>query len=96
MVRKPFKDQGIFPLLSWLILLAAPIYYGVQDLPRAYAMILLINPATHAVNLIRPHLGFPEIIDIKLSLVALIGIGILLGGYSFKVLRDVRMLERLF
>jgi len=96
MVRNPFKAQGIFPLLSWLILLTAPIYYGVQDLPRAYVMVLLVNPATHALNLIRPFLGFPEIIDIKLSLVVLIGIGILLGGCSFKVLRDVRMLERLF
>ncbi|MCL0056612.1 ABC transporter permease [Dehalococcoidia bacterium] len=95
-VRNPFKAQGIFPLLTWLTLLASPIYYGAQDLPRAYVMMLLINPTTHAVNLIRPYLGFPEIIDIRLSLVALIGIAALLGGYSFKALKDVRMLERWF
>jgi|Deesub1362A_J573_1020465.scaffolds.fasta_scaffold09027_3 ABC-2 type transport system permease protein len=95
-VRNPFKAQGIFPLLSWLILLAAPIYYGVQGLPRAYVMVLLINPATHAVNLIRPFLGFPEIVPLWISLGVLISVGILLGGCSFKILRDVRILERLF
>jgi len=96
MVRNPFKAQGIFPLLSWLMLLTSPIYYEVQGLPRAYVVSMLVNPATHALNLIRPFLGLSELIDVKLSLVVLIGIGILLGGCSFKVLRDVRMLEQLF
>jgi len=96
LIRNPFKAQGIFPLLSWLILLVAPVYYEVQDLPRVYATILLVNPVTHALNLIRPFLGFPQIIDPKLSFAVLIGIGSLLGWYSFKALRDVRMLERLF
>jgi len=96
LVRNPFKAQGVFPLVTWLMLLTAPIYFATNNLPRLVVMLMLLNPATHAVNVLRPHLGFAAIIDIRLSLLVVLVMAVILGWHSLRVLKDVRMIERLF
>lgn len=96
LIRNPYKAQGLFPLLTWILLLAAPVYYQAESLPRAYVMLILLNPLTHVLNVIRPHLGFTPLLDIRISIGLLVVVGGLMGLYALRSLRDPKMLERFF
>jgi len=96
LIRNPYKAQGLFPLLSWILLLGAPVYYKAESLPRAYVIVLLVNPLTHVLNVIRPHLGFAPLVDIRVSVGLLVVLGGLMGLYAARGLKDPKMLERFF
>jgi ABC-2 type transport system permease protein len=96
LIKNPFKAQGLFPLLSWILLLSAPVYYQAEGLPRAYIAVLLLNPLTHVLNVIRPHLGFPPLLDMWISVGLLVILGGLMGVYASRSLKDPKMLERFF
>ncbi|MEM4531531.1 MAG: ABC transporter permease [Thermofilaceae archaeon] len=96
LIRNPYKAQGLFPLLSFILLLAAPVYYKAESLPRAYVFLVLLNPLTHVLNVIRPPLGFPPLLDPRISLGLLGVVGAFMGLYVLRSLRDPKMLERFF
>ena len=97
MVRNPFKAQGVFPLVSWLLLLFSPIYYHSQHLPAFYKGLMLANPATHALNIIRPFLGFSMIIDVKYSYLYLSIFTITAFLYSYHIIKHkMYLLEKFF
>jgi len=96
LIRNPFKAQGLFPLISWILLLFAPVYYKAEGLPKAYVMLVLLNPLTHVLNVIRPHLGFPSLVDMRVSIALLVIVGGLMGMYALRRLRDPKMLEKFF
>jgi len=97
MVRNPFKAQGIFPLTSWLLMLLSPVYYHSQHLPAFYNALMLINPATHALNIIRPFLGFSEIIDVRYSFLCLGILIVVTSFYSYHIVkRKMYLLEKFF
>lgn len=96
LVRNPFTAQGLFPLISWVLLLTAPLFYTLEGLPTAFRLVVLLNPVTHAVNLIRFGLGFTEVAALWISLAYL---AILIFAVSLWVvprLRKPQMLERFF
>lgn len=97
LVRNPFKAQGVFPLVSWGLMLLSPIYYNNQHLPAFYSALLLVNPATHALNVIRPFLGFKSVMDIGYSFLYL-GLFILVTAFaSYYILRRrMHLLEKFF
>lgn len=95
-IRNPYKAQGLFPLVSWALILTAPVYYDVAPLPRAFALLILFNPLTHVLNTIRPHLGFAPLLDPRISAGLLIVLGGLIGLYALRSLRDLKMLEKFF
>lgn len=96
LVRNPYKAQGLFPLLSWILLLTAPVYYQVENLPRAYVTLILLNPLTHVLNVIRFPLGFAPLLNVHLSIGVLVVIGGLTSLYTLRSLRNIKMLERFF
>lgn len=95
-VRNPFKAQGLFPLLSWILILTAPVYYQVENLPKTYVILILLNPLTHVLNVIRSPLGFVPILNTCLSLGVLVVVGGLASLYAFRRLKNIRMLEQYF
>jgi ABC-2 type transport system permease protein len=96
LIRNPFKAQGLFPLLSFLLLLAAPVYYKAEGLPRVYVVLVFLNPLTHVLNVVRPPLGFTPLWDIRVSIGLLLIGGGLMGAYALRSLRNPKMLERFF
>lgn len=96
LVRNPFKAQGMFSLIAWALLLFSPIYYEMKDLPFAYRALLLVNPVTHALNVIRPFLGMDMQISYLVSFLYLGTLTCLLLVYSVWSLRKLHMLEKLF
>ena len=59
-------------------------------------MLVLLNPLTHVLNVIRPHLGFTPLVDMRVSIALLVIAGGLMGMYALRRLRDPKMLERFF
>lgn len=96
LVRNPFKAQGMFSLIAWALLLFSPIYYEMKDLSLAYRALLLVNPVTHALNVIRPFLGMDMQISYWVSFLYLGTLSCLLLVYSVWSLRKLHMLEKLF
>ncbi|ERM92186.1 multidrug ABC transporter permease [Caldanaerobacter subterraneus subsp. yonseiensis KB-1] len=96
LIRNIFIAQGIIPLLSWVFLLFAPVYYSVEQLNPIYRGILMINPVTHCLNLIRLGLGFESITNVTGSLVYLIILIVIFGAYSLKAFNRVYILERFY
>lgn len=96
LIKNVFIAQGIIPLLSWVFLLIAPVYYSVEHLNPIYRGILMINPVTHCLNLIRLGLGFESVINVTESAIYLAILIIVLGAYSLKAINRVYILERFY
>lgn len=95
-IRNPYVAQGVLPLVAWILLLGSPIYYDSQRIQGLFLAFSLINPVTHALNVIRAPLGFPHIIPPGYSY-AYIGIVVaVLSIYSFRRAKKLYMLEKLF
>jgi ABC-2 type transport system permease protein len=96
LVKNYFQAMGVFPLLSWVIILLSPAYYNPIDIHPLVQSALLINPLTHYLNLMRTCLGYPSsplpmgsvIFILGLSMFALYGIK--------RHLREMYMLEKLY
>ncbi len=96
LVRNPFKAQGVFSLIAWALLLFSPIYYEMKGLPLLYRALLLVNPVTHALNIIRPFLGMDAQLSYAASFFYLGILTCLSVLYSVLALRKLRMVEKLF
>lgn len=95
-IRNPYIAQGIIPMLSFAILLLSPVYYRAEALPVWARAVLLVNPVTHALNVMRTPLGFASIIPQGYSYLFLIAVMTLLIVYAVTKLRKVYILEKLF
>ncbi|MGH2330443.1 ABC transporter permease [Thermoanaerobacter mathranii] len=96
LIKNVFIAQGIMPLLSWVFLLIAPVYYSVEHLDPIYREIIIINPVTHCLNLIRLGLGFESVANVAGSIIYLVILIIILGAYSLKATNRVYTLERFY
>ncbi|ACI20132.1 ABC-type multidrug transport system, permease component [Dictyoglomus thermophilum H-6-12] len=83
-------------MLSWFFLLFAPVYYSTDNLHPIYTSVLLINPITHCLNLVRSTLGFNSIISIFWSFIYLMILIVILGIYSLKTFKSVYILEKFY
>jgi len=96
LIKNIFKAQGIIPFVAWVLLLIAPVYYKVQHLNLLYKAILLLNPVTHMLNILRASLGFPQIVSIRWSFLYLSVLMVAILIYSFKSFKRVYILEKLY
>ena len=95
-IKNMYKAQGIIPMLSWVFLLIAPIYYSTQNLNPVYKAVLLINPVTHCLNLVRVALGFQPVVGILWSFGYLLIFIVVLAVYALGAFRRTYILERLY
>ncbi|WP_197704283.1 hypothetical protein [Thermococcus henrietii] len=87
-IRNPYKVQAFTSILPWILTLLSPAYY------KSSSKILLLNPVTHLLNVLRASLALE-----KLSMVSLavsVVLTILLCIYADKQLRNPYMLEKPF
>jgi ABC-2 type transport system permease protein len=95
-IRNPYVAQGVLPLLGWILLLGSPIYYDSERIRGVFLAFSLINPVTHALNVIRVPLGFPQITPLGYSYVYIGIIVTVLLIYSLRRAKKLYMLEKLF
>lgn len=74
LVKNYYHALGLFPLLSWIIILLSPAYYDPVQLNPAFRWGLLLNPLTHYLNLIRTGLGFTPALAPLWSLLYTLGL----------------------
>ncbi len=96
LIKNMYKAQGIIPMLSWVFLLIAPIYYSTQNLSPVYKTVLLINPVTHCLNLVRMALGFQPVTGILWSFGYLVIFIVVLAVYALRAFRRTYILEQLY
>jgi|Deesub1362B_J571_1020462.scaffolds.fasta_scaffold00007_147 ABC-2 type transport system permease protein len=87
-IRNPYKVQAFTSILPWILTLLSPAYY------KSSSKILLLNPITHLLNVLRASLALE-----KLSMTSLafsVVLTIVLCIYTDKQLRKPYMLEKPF
>jgi ABC-2 type transport system permease protein len=94
LIRNPFKAQGIISLISWLLLLVSPTYYSTTDLGIIYKVILLVNPVTHFLNIVRSGLGYSGLTSYVNSLIYVLIMSVLLTNYLRIKVQRMFMLEK--
>lgn len=96
LIKNIFIAQGIIPLLSWVFLLFAPVYYSAENLHPVYTSVLLINPVTHCLSLVRFALGFTPIVNMIWSFIYLTVLITTLSIYILKTFKRIYILERFY
>lgn len=95
-IRNPFTAQGMLPLVAWVLLMLSPVYYPSEGLSSALFAVAVLNPVTHALNVIRVPVGNQAIVPLGVSYIYLGVAAIVMLGYVHRRLRRVYILERFF
>lgn len=96
LIKNFYKAQGFLPLLAWILLLISPTYYRIQHLNLIYKIVILANPVTQGLNIIRASLGFDQTISVRWSFFYLTIMVVLLYLYIVRSLRKMYILEKLY
>ncbi len=93
-VKNYYMAMGLFPFASWILILISPIYYDLQNIPTFLQWLLLANPLSHLLFLIRFGAGFAPPIPLIWSIIFLFFVffGAAIGIH--KELKQVFILEK--
>ncbi len=94
-MKNLFIANGLFQLLSWVLIIFSPIYYSFQNLNIVYKIILILNPTTHLLNIIRIPLGFSPIVSIGYSYVYILLLIALAIIYISRHIQNAYILEKI-
>jgi ABC-2 type transport system permease protein len=94
-MKNLFIANGLFQLLSLILILFSPIYYTFQNLNAVYKIILMLNPTTHLLNIIRIPLGFSPIVNIGYSYIYILLLTALAMAYIMKHIQNAYILEKI-
>jgi len=94
LIKNYYIATGLLPLLSWMLMFLSPMYYKVEHLPSIVQWILLINPVTHYLALIRQGLGITPTIPLAWSLVLTLSLLVIMLASIRKELGRMFILEK--
>jgi len=95
-VRNPYRAQGVMALASWALVFLSPMQQNTSLLPFYARVLLLLNPVTHALNMIRPFLGFEAIIPPIGSFAYAAVVVLVTLPFVIRVCRRITMIEKFF
>jgi ABC-2 type transport system permease protein len=93
LVRNYYQAMGLFPLLSFVLVLLSPAYIQPSGSP-VFNAVMLLNPVTHLLNLIRSGLGFTPTVDMLWSWLYLAVLILATLWIERRRLRDFYILEK--
>lgn len=95
-IKNRFKLEPILTLLMLLVVIATPLYYGLSTVNNFFKTILLLNPVTHIVCLLRLGVGLYEDVPPEISYLYLVLIVISLVSFLLYKTRGglITLLER--
>jgi len=94
-VRNYYQALGIFPFVSWIIILLSPAYYDMRNLNIIFQDFLLINPLTHYLNWIRSQLGSQATVPLYISIIYISLFLFFLLVFLARKLKGIYILERI-
>ncbi len=95
-MKNLFIANGLFQIITWALILLAPIYYSLELLNSIFRGILLVNPVSHLLNLLRAPLGFESSVNLVYSYGYIVLLSILAFGYVSKRINSTHILEKIF
>lgn len=95
-MKNLFIANGLFQIITWALILLAPIYYSLEPLNPIFRGILLVNPVSHLLNLLRAPLGFESSVNLVYSYGYIVLLSILAFGYVSKRINSTHILEKIF
>jgi len=95
-MKNMFIANGLFQVITWVLILLAPIYYNFETLNPIFKGILLINPVTHLLNMVRVPLGFSPSVNLAYSYGYIVLLSILAFVYVSKRINSTHILEKIF
>jgi len=95
-MKNLFIANGLLQLISWAFILFSPIYYSFQSQSTVFKYVLLINPTTHLLNIIRIPLGFAPVASVWISYMYVSLLIALMLLYISKRVRSTYILEKIF
>ena len=96
LVRNPYKAQGILSIVAWLMVLISPMQQDMSQVPTPLRFLLLINPVTHALNMVRPFLGFDAVLHPAISFAFSAAMLLIVTPLLVRAIRRVTILEKFF
>ena len=95
-MKNLFIANGLFQVITWILILLAPIYYNLDPLSSVFKGILLINPVTHLLNMVRVPLGFLPSVNLAFSYGYIVLLCLLAFFYISKRIHSTHILEKIF
>ena len=95
-MKNMFIANGLFQVITWILILLAPIYYNLETLSPIFKGILLINPITHLLNMVRVPLGFLPSVKLVFSYGYIVLLCLLAFFYISKRINSTYILEKIF
>ncbi|MEM4481970.1 MAG: ABC transporter permease [Desulfurococcaceae archaeon] len=81
-VRNRYRLEPLLTLLIILLAIATPLYYTLKGIYQPWRTVMLFNPFTHIVCLLRLSVGFQEGVPVSYSLAYLISLTLLLTAVT--------------
>ncbi|MGB9833261.1 MAG: hypothetical protein ACPLPP_07140 [Caldisericum exile] len=91
-----FLANGLFQILFVIFVILSPSYFNMQSLNKVLKILLIFNPITHMLNILRTPLKISSGFDIKWSYLYLFVLSILLVMFIARRIKNTYVLEKIF
>ena len=91
-----FLANGVLQILSVILIIFSPAYFDANTLNRTIQILLLLNPVTHILNILRSPLAISANFDILWSYGILFVLSIALILFILRRVRRTYILEKIF
>ncbi|NLI55754.1 ABC transporter permease [bacterium] len=91
-----FLANGLCQIVSVFLIIFSPSFFGMQTLNKFFQTLLLLNPITHVLNIMRSPLNISLGFDVRWSYLFLFVLSVLLVLFVSKKVSKTYILEKIF
>lgn len=91
-----FLANGLCQIVSVFLIIFSPSFFGMQTLNKFFQTLLLLNPITHVLNILRSPLNISLGFDVRWSYLFLFVLSVLLVLFVSKKVSKTYILEKIF
>lgn len=91
-----FLANGLYQIISVFLIIFSPSFFDMQTLNKFFQTLLLLNPITHVLNILRSPLNISLGFDVRWSYLFLFVLSVLLVLFVSKKVSKTYILEKIF
>ncbi|MBP9019583.1 MAG: ABC transporter permease [Bacteroidales bacterium] len=91
-----FLANGLYQIVSVFLIIFSPSFFDMQTLNKFFQTLLLLNPITHVLNILRSPLNISLGFDVRWSYLFLFVLSVLLVLFVSKKVSKTYILEKIF
>ena len=91
-----FLANGLYQIVSMFLIIFSPSFFDMQTLNKFFQTLLLLNPITHVLNILRSPLNISLGFDVRWSYLFLFVLSVLLVLFVSKKVSKTYILEKIF